>query len=135
MVNEKGLSPVIATLLLIVLAVASTAILWTWISNIIGRATGVEDLLVEKVILVTSTKIKVQIRNIGAVDANIVNIVVEKTNASWTETLSQSVEPGRIVVIDVNKDGDSGNFSKGDVITITITTAAGNRFVSKLTLQ
>jgi len=130
--HRKALSPVVATLLLIVLAVAATAILWTWVSNMISGATGSEELMVEKAVLATSTKIKIQIRNIGTVTAEIAEIKVEKTDASCSWTGSKSVKAGEVVVIDVTSEG---GFSRGDIITITVITKNGNEFIAKLSLQ
>ena len=130
--HRKALSPVVATLLLIVLAVAATAILWTWVSNMISGATGSEELMVEKAVLATSTKIKIQIRNIGTVTAEIAEIKVEKTDASCSWNGSKSVKAGEVVVIDVPSKGE---FSRGDIITITVITKNGNEFIAKLSLQ
>jgi len=130
--HRKALSPVVATLLLIVLAVAATAVLWTWVSNMISGATGSEELMVEKAVLATSTKIKIQIRNIGTVTAEITEITVEKTGGSCSWTGSKSIKAGEVVVIDVTSGGE---FSRGDIVTITVITEAGNEFVAKLSLQ
>lgn len=130
--HRKALSPVVATLLLIVLAVAATAILWTWVSNMISGATGSEELMVEKAVLATSTKIKIQIRNIGTVTAEIAEVTVEKTDAFCSWKGSKSVKAGEVVVIDVTSEGE---FSRGDIITITVTTKNGNEFIAKLSLQ
>lgn len=130
--SGKALSPVVATLLLIVLAVAATAILWTWVSNMISGATGSEKLMVEKAVLATDTEIKVQIRNIGTVTAEIAEITVEKTDVSCSWTGLKTIRAGEVVVIDVTSQG---GFSRGDVVTITVVTKAGNEFVEKLSLQ
>jgi len=111
--NKKGVSPVIATLLLIVIAVAAAVVTYTFVMGFVGTTTTstppitTERIIVEAVEVDTSTQSvkNVYVRNVGSVTVNVTAIylvrydgVVVKSNTNVDETIS----PGELKQIPAN---------------------------------
>ena len=105
--SKKGISPILATLLLIVIAVAAVIVTYAWVMTF---TTSTADqagavLTVENVRFYTDTteNIDVTIRNSGTADATIDTVYVG--------TSSSSLEP---------ESADTGIVAAGSTFTITI---------------
>lgn len=109
--SKKGISPILATLLLIVIAVAAVIVTYAWVMTFTGSTTSQAGaiLTVENVRYynVTSTdNIDITLRNSGTADATVDKVYVG-------ESASNLAEPS-----DVNIG--TGIVSAGSTITITI---------------
>ena len=111
--NKKGVSPVIATLLLIVIAVAAAVVTYTFVMGFIGTTTTstppitTERIIVEAVEVETANQkvTNVYVRNIGSATVNVTAIylvrydgVVVGSNTSVNTTIS----PGELKQIFAN---------------------------------
>ncbi|MCQ5336858.1 MAG: hypothetical protein NO475_01510 [Candidatus Methanomethylicia archaeon] len=110
--NKKGVSPVIATLLLIVIAVAAAVVTYTFVMGFVGTSTAstppitTERIIVEAVEVNTTNQnvTYVYVRNVGSATVNVTaiylvrydGVVVNSTNASAT------ISPGELGKIFAN---------------------------------
>ena len=84
-VSKKAVSPVIATLLMIAVAVAASVIVYVWSAGLLGTLMGgggaqvKEQLIVEAYDWASPAALKLYLRNVGASDVKIVAIYVGGT--------------------------------------------------------
>lgn len=71
--SRKGISPILATLLLIVIAVAAIVVTYAWIITYMGGTTGQAGVFLQKdaVYWKNSTHLVIYVRNTGTSDAQI----------------------------------------------------------------
>ena len=103
--DSKGISPLIATLLLIAIAVAASVITYSWVMSMIGsQSTQAQTAVrIDNVAFdVASDSVNVTIRNIGSVSADIVTVGVKLTSASSYTTAN--ISPARAIAIGTADD-------------------------------
>jgi flagellin-like protein len=110
--DAKGISPLIATLLLIAIAVAASVITYSWVMSMIGsQSTQAQTAVrIDNVEFdVGADNVTVTIRNIGSVSADVVTIGVKLTSASSYSTAdvtpAQAVPVGTADDIEVSLTG------------------------------
>jgi len=98
-VSKKAVSPVIATLLMIAVAVAASVIVYVWSAGLLGTLMGgggaqvKEQLVVEAYDWVATGTLKLYVRNVGASDVEVAAIYVggkADTSATGLITVKQS---------------------------------------------
>ena len=108
--SKKGISPILATLLLIVIAVAAIIVTYAWIVTYMSDTTSQagELIVVEDVSFYTAGKINITVRNTGTADSEIVSIYIGTTSsslvlqASVSTTLPQVISEGTAEVFSVD---------------------------------
>ncbi len=72
---KKGISPVIAAVLLVIIAVAAGVLIWTWLAGFVQRAPTSQPALNERIKIdsvgVSGNTVTIYVRNIGDVDVTI----------------------------------------------------------------
>jgi len=112
--SEKGISPILATLLLVVIAVAAIVVTYAWVMTYMGGATSQAGVLLQKDAVYwnsTGTKsIVIYVRNTGTSDAEIdkVYIGTSSVNLMPQSFTSDVGSPHRVV-------------KEGGVIALTVT--------------
>jgi flagellin-like protein len=89
--DAKGISPLIATLLLIAIAVAASVITYSWVMSMIGSQSNQAQTAVriDNVEFgVSGNNVTVTVRNIGSVSADLVSVGVKLTSASSYSTVN-----------------------------------------------
>ena len=127
--SKKGISPILATLLLIVIAVAAVIVTYAWVMTFTASTTSQAGamLTVENVRFYGSDDIEIVIRNSGTGDAKVVE-VYHGTSASDLQKISSSdityspssqiVSAGSSLEIDIeDTDWDSGTRYYFKVVT------------------
>jgi len=126
--SRKGISPILATLLLIVIAVSAVIVTYAWVMTFTGSTTSQAGavLTVENVRFYDSSgkKVDITLRNSGTASAIIVE-VYEGTSAS-------NLEPVTSVVYDPANSVSEGTSSK---ITFDLTWTTGTRYHFKVVTQ
>lgn len=114
--SKRGISPILATLLLIVIAVAAIVVTYAWVITFTGSTTGQAGVLLDKDNVSwggsNSTKyIVIYVRNKGISDAEIdkVYIGLSSTNLELQSSSSVSYSPSKFV------------YANGGTITINVT--------------
>uniref|UniRef100_A0A7C5Z0W1 Uncharacterized protein n=1 Tax=Ignisphaera aggregans TaxID=334771 RepID=A0A7C5Z0W1_9CREN len=78
----KGVSPVIATIILIIISIAAGALLWMWVSGFISspppqiQSTWQERIKIEAINIVSNREAKIYVRNLGNVAVNIASAYI-----------------------------------------------------------
>ena len=123
--SKKGISPILATLLLIVIAVAATIITYAWVMTFTTTQTQQAGavLIVENVRFPNSTTIEITIRNTGTADAKIVEVYLGMSSTNLEKQTSVAYNPTTQIV----KAGGETPI----VITINKTWASGTRYYFK----
>ena len=142
--SKKAVAPVLATLLMIAVAVAMSVIIFMWSQGFLSQtstATGGQQgaqnqaaqssIAIEDVIFNTATNTsQVIIRNVGAVSVNLgsMTAVGTSSNSGFTGSdiisfpLNTSLAKG---VASIETTGNLASLTAGDVVTIKVTTTVG----------
>jgi len=143
--NKKAVSPIIATLLLILIAVAAGVIIYVWatgyIGTQIGTAGGQETFVITYVKYTGGNTLKVTIVNQGSTAINIKNVAVYNSTYSGnpvaqntTGGISPSViNPGVTQTLTVTLSGSGNVLTKGTLYVLEVTTVKGNIAVYRFT--
>lgn len=127
--SKKGISPILATLLLIVIAVAAVIVTYAWVITFTGSTTGQAGIVLnpENTRFYNSSGLKVDItiRNSG-IDAAKVATVYQGTSASDLQTVSS-----------VTYDPTSQMINEGESIKITfaLSWTSGTRYYFKVVTE
>ena len=125
--SKEGISPILATLLLIVIAVAAVIVTYAWVMTFTTSQTGKsgEFLTVANIDWSNTSQIAIDILNSGTADAKIINVYFGTSSTGLTET-SATYNPSQTVP----KDGVS-------TITVTVVTgwSANTRYYFKFLTQ
>jgi flagellin-like protein len=89
--SKKGISPILATLLLIVIAVAAIVITYAWVMTFMGAQTAAGGTLLDvENVSWNSTATSIVVRNIGTSDARIVRLYVGASASKMIEVTSST---------------------------------------------
>ena len=95
--SKKGISPILATLLLIVIAVAAIVVTYAWITTYIGTTTQQAGFMPYKANVAFSTdKITIDIGNSGTSSGQVVQVYIGE---SASNTTSQTTNPPTPITI------------------------------------
>jgi flagellin-like protein len=127
--TKKGISPILATLLLIVIAVAAIIVTYAWVMTFTTTTTGQAGavLNIENVRFYNASgtlKVDITISNAGTSDAKVASVYNGTSSSNLASTSSVTYNPTNQVI------------STGSSITITIspfTWTTGTRYYFKVT--
>jgi len=126
--SKEGISPILATLLLIVIAVAAVIVTYAWVMTFTTTQTGKsgEFLAIPNINWSNSSQIAIDIINSGTADAKIIKVYYGLSSTGLTET-SATYSPSTQIV---PKDGAS-------TLTVTIVTSwsSNTRYYFKFLTQ
>jgi len=109
--SKKAISPILATLLLIVIAVAAIVVTYAWVMTYLGAQTGQAGVLLSRDAVSWPTgAIILYVRNTGTSDASIDAVYIGTTATNLEKQTSVIYEPTSKVVA-----------ANGGLINITIT--------------
>ncbi len=100
--SKKGISPILATLLLIVIAVAAIVVTYAWVMTFMGSQTSSAGVLlaVENVSW-NSTASTIAVKNIGTSDAKIVRLYIGITAQNLIDvTANTNIVTGKQLLVD-----------------------------------
>jgi flagellin-like protein len=126
--SKEGISPILATLLLIVIAVAAVIVTYAWVMTFTTTQTGKsgEFLAVPNVNWSNSSQIAIDIINSGTADAKIIKVYYGLSSTGQTET-SATYSPTTAIV---PKDGASTL-----TVTIVASWSSNTRYYFKFLTQ
>ncbi len=120
--SKKGISPILATLLLIVIAVAAVIITYAWVLTFTGTQTQQAGaFLKEENVSWPSGQIQIVIRNTGTTSAKITTVYIGTSSSNLTTaTVASPSLPA--------------NINEGSTLTITLTKSwtSGTRYYFKV---
>jgi flagellin-like protein len=131
--GRMGVSPVIATLLLILIAVAAAVLVYLWVSGYVGTATRAQPEMEEKIkieavggVAKDASSITCYVRNIGGVAAVVEKAYLEAggiVECEGTVSDTTTINPGEVQSITV--DFDTYTLNAGRTYTIKLVTKTG----------
>ena len=112
--SKKGISPILATLLLIVIAVAAVIVTYAWVMTFTESTTNTAGavLTVENVRFYSDDDVEIVIRNSGTGDAKVVEVYQGTASTNLTKQSSVYYDPdeqisaGSSILIDFTLDDD-----------------------------
>ena len=113
--SKKAISPILATLLLIVIAVAAIVVTYAWITTYIGNTTQQAGFMPYKAnVAFTSGKISIDIGNSGTSSGQIVQVYVGTSASALASqttdpTVPKAIAAGTIQQFNVTYAWSSGN--------------------------
>jgi flagellin-like protein len=133
--SRRGISPILATLLLIVIAVAAVVITYAWIMTYTTTVTGSERLCVMSISKYNATAYVVKVDNLGTANATVVKVRITGSagDTGWQSVTSTTISAGASRILDT---GDVGiNFSVGDMVTVIVQTTLPSDFDNNLPVE
>jgi len=133
--NKRAVSPVIAVLLLVVIAVAAAIITYVWLTGYIGtlqQQSGtqqVQERLKIEGVKISGNTITIYVRNIGDVKVNITSAYLLDTDGNVlavNTTGSKSLDAGKSTTATVDISGVS--LTNGRTYIVKVTTERGTEF-------
>jgi len=133
--RKKGVSPVIAVLLMIAIAVAAAILVYVWSMGLIGTLTGGGGQQTREQIIVDaytwkSDTMTLYFRNVGQTEVVLDAIYVSGTPVASSMSTVLSVQSP---VVSVSVTTPSGSFTQGVAYTIKCVTKTGGVFTFSLT--
>ena len=128
-VSKKAVSPVIATLLMIAVAVAASVIVYVWSAGLLGTLMGgggaqvKEQLIVEAYDWVNTATLKLYLRNVGSSDIEVAAIYIGGTAATSGATGLLSVKQSTSFTPTV-----PGGITAGTAYVVKVVTKTGGVF-------
>jgi len=113
--SKKGISPILATLLLIVIAVAAVIVTYAWVMTFTGSTTSQAGALLspENIRFYSADDIEITIRNSGTADAKVVEVYqgpstseLQKETVRSYDPTTQIVSAGSSIAINIRLDDD-----------------------------
>jgi flagellin-like protein len=128
--SKKGISPILATLLLIVIAVAAVIVTYAWVMTFTGSTTGQAGavLVVENVRFYTSgstDRVEIVIRNSGTNSATVAEVYRGTSDSDLQQQSSVTYDPSSRVIA----EGESIK------ITFNYNWASGTRYYFKVVTE
>ncbi len=135
---RKGISPVIATVIIVAVALAIAIAAVGWVMGIWGSVTGgteVLKILPDSKIVIgnNNVTVKLHIRNEGGATATIEKIVVGTTEISLSS--DNTVKAGETTWVNATKTDVAANFTPGAAYTVKVYTAAGNVYTTQIVAE
>ena len=122
---RRGISPVVATVLLVMIAISAGVLLYIWLQSYTQTALGSKPIPVELIRIVSvdykkNSKLTIYVRNLGSTPVEIHKVYIYKSDG----TLVQSIDLKQNVAIDPNSD---------DTVTVTVNLKPGTYYVKVVT--
>ncbi|ABL88564.1 hypothetical protein Pisl_1405 [Pyrobaculum islandicum DSM 4184] len=136
----KGLEPIVAVVLLIVVAVIGAVLVYLWFAGYVTKATSQaeqmatsEKLKIEAATLLTNGTATLYVRNLGGDKATIVTAYIMKPGTLTpicTASLSTTIDPGTLTQV---KATCTATLTAGSDYVIKIVTSKGTEFAVTVT--
>jgi flagellin-like protein len=123
--NRRGLSPVIATVVLVVVAITVALAIAYWIGGIRDQYTRFEHATIKSVTYDSKNTIAVKIRNTGTIDLNVIEIKLNDESCSFNGT--SVLEPNEESTLTLCNVG----WTSGKKYRITILTSNKSIFIKE----
>ena len=144
--KRKGVSPIIAVLLMILIAIAAGIMVYAFIAGWIGGATAgttvVQGQLTVDFATANTTNITIFVRNVGGVQVRLEAIYVTAANGSLIYTNTSlakadlTINPGEVINFTIPFKGDDPiNLEVGNVYTVRLVASDGSTLVFSVRAQ
>lgn len=128
---KKGISTIIAVLLMIVISVAAAVITYIWVMGYLGGTmSGIEqageqgNIMIDSVANSSATEIEVIVRNIGDIEVTVDKVYVNGFDASFTGTAAIGLESSTTLTATIPSSVGSA-WSPGTQYTVKVVCTDG----------
>ncbi len=125
--KKRAVSPVIATVILVAIAITVAVAVSYWMGAISLQYTKFESAKIVSVAYTSNNTIEVKVENVGTVSANITEVMVGKEHKSFNGT--SLVEPGKETTLMIYPI----EWISGQKYKITILTSIDNQYTKETT--
>jgi flagellin-like protein len=126
--SRKAVSPVVATVILVLISVVAGVMLWLWVSGFTSAATAQQPALYERIkieaVNATGNTVNVTIRNVGSTTVNITSLYVLSASGiliAANTTVNTSIPPGSVGYATVS----GVTYNSGYACTVRVVTKNG----------
>ena len=137
--NRSGISPVMATVILVAIAIVIAIAVAFWATGLVGVFTRFEKLEVTSAYYVSSTGVVLRVRNTGSADTSIDDIYVNGVPCSGGCDITPTIKPdstytmtvGTEVTITITKPPDTvtgGTWQSGVTYEVMVHTSSGKSY-------
>ncbi|MGD0804319.1 MAG: archaellin/type IV pilin N-terminal domain-containing protein [Candidatus Bathyarchaeia archaeon] len=129
--KRKGISPLIATLLLIAIAVAASVLTYSWVMSMITSqsAQAQTQVRIDSVTWASGSQFSLDVRNTGSVDATIESVSIRTNSAGSTATVDSTSAGVKLISIGQGTHLPIGpvsyTYGKSQSYVIRVTTNTG----------
>ncbi len=125
--KKRAVSPVIATVILVAVAITVSVAVAYWMGDIVSQYTKFESANIVSVAYTSNNTIAVKVENVGTVSANITEVMVGKEHKPFNGT--SLVEPGKETTLMIYHV----EWVSGQRYVITILTSIENQYTKETT--
>jgi len=124
--DKKGVSPIVAVAILVLIAVVAGVLLWTWLSGFVSAATAQQPALGERIkieaVSASTGSVTAYVRNVGGAQVSISRIYVLSAAGTIVGfgTSTATINPGEVGTVSV-----SVSLSRGTTYTVKVVTKNG----------
>jgi len=122
--SRKAISPILATLLLIVIAVSAIVITYAWVTTFLTGATGQDVRLTKINVYFDATQIVIDLKNTGTSDGKIQSVYIGTSQTALVNQTSITYSPSSRIV--------SAQGASTIRITVSYVTEVGTRYYFKI---
>ncbi|MGC9115387.1 MAG: archaellin/type IV pilin N-terminal domain-containing protein [Fervidicoccaceae archaeon] len=140
---KRGVSPIVATLLLILIAIAAAAVLYVWVNTLSSSTTQYNPGNVASAISIdaadlSTTTLTAYVRNVGSnVISGVLNVYIYNQTGTLIATGqsgSVTIQPGQVQSISVTLSITTGNqITQGTTYTVKVVAPGGASAVASVT--
>jgi flagellin-like protein len=125
--KRKGISPLIATLLLIAIAVAASVLTYSWVMSMIGSqsAQAQTQVRIDSVQWNSTTAYTPDVRNTGSVDAQLESVAIRENKAgsiTYPIAVTKAITTGTHLKVGVTLTGFTLKINTSYVVRVTTNT-------------
>ena len=122
--SRKAISPILATLLLIVIAVSAIVITYAWVTTFLTGATGQDVRLTKINVYYDDTQVVIDLKNMGTSDGKIDSVYIGESSTALVNQTSITYNPSSRIV--------PAQGASTIRITVTYGTTVGTRYYFKI---
>ncbi len=135
----KGVSPIIATIILVLIAIAAGVMLWLWVSGFITSTPAQQPALNERIKIdavnisssssSSGSNLSIYVRNMGSTNVTITAayiLTTSNTAIAYSTSINVMIPPGQVTKINMNIPATaSANIKPGYAYVAKVVTANG----------
>jgi flagellin-like protein len=123
--KKSGISPVVATVILVAVAIVIAIAVAFWASGLVGVFTRFEKLEIVSAIMTDERTFTVRIRNTGSADSAIIQVVVQGRGISQTINGRSQIRVGETLECTVDLGADTNSPPPGITVELAFHSAGG----------
>lgn len=124
--SKKAISPILATLLLVVIAVSAIVVTYAWMTTYIGNTTNQASAMPYKANVAFGSKaITIDIGNSGTANTEILNVYIGLSETAATKQTTKPVTPIALNAGEISSFTVTYTWTAGETYYFKIVTASG----------